>query len=234
MKNYKNVCSKEDLIRHYIKERLPVSKIAMKYGVTHKTMAKAMIFHGVSIRGRISSNQFLRDKKWLKKKYLEEKLSVRAISEECGGTRGNVYSALKYAGIPMRTVKEGIALTNRMGPASGNWKGGRRLAGARGKYIQILTHGHPWANADNYVMEHRLIMEKKLGRYLTKNEIVHHKDGNGHNNKISNLQLTTKKKHFQDHFDGVKSVKKHKTSVKDLKKEIIRLKKLLDENGILY
>ncbi|MDZ4228358.1 MAG: HNH endonuclease [Candidatus Levybacteria bacterium] len=31
-----------------------------------------------------------------------------------------------------------------------------------------------------------------LGRYLNKNEIIHHIDGNPENNKISNLFLTTR------------------------------------------
>ena len=38
-------------------------------------------------------------------------------------------------------------------------------------------------------------MEKKLGRYLKPNEIVHHIDGNKQNNKLSNLKLMTEEQH---------------------------------------
>lgn len=36
---------------------------------------------------------------------------------------------------------------------------------------------------------HRQIMERHLGRELLKTEIVHHKDGDDHNNHLSNLEL---------------------------------------------
>ncbi len=41
-------------------------------------------------------------------------------------------------------------------------------------YTLILNHLHPFRNNNNYVREHRLVVEKMIGRYLTKKEIVHH------------------------------------------------------------
>lgn len=47
---------------------------------------------------------------------------------------------------------------------------------------------------------HRYIMECYLGRKLTKDEIVHHKDGNKLNNNISNLELLSRAEHIKKHY----------------------------------
>ena len=75
-----------------------------------------------------------------------------------------------------------------------NWKGG--IAIHQRGYVQILKKEHPFCNSRGYVMEHRLKMEKKIGRYLKKEEIVHHINGIKTDNRIKNLQLTTKSKHL--------------------------------------
>lgn len=46
-----------------------------------------------------------------------------------------------------------------------------------------------------YVMEHRLVMEKHLGRFLTPEEVVHHVDEDGGNNAIENLRVMSKTEH---------------------------------------
>jgi ribosomal protein S27E len=73
-----------------------------------------------------------------------------------------------------------------------NWKGGRYLNKRNGYYYVRLQKDDfffSMALANNYVLEHRLIMAKHLGRCLHSWEIVHHKDHNRINNDINNLQL---------------------------------------------
>jgi len=72
------------------------------------------------------------------------------------------------------------------GDKASNWKGGKIL---RSGYFYILKPEHPNSGKQGYIAEHRLIMEKHLGRFLTKEEVVHHIDHNITNNKIENLEL---------------------------------------------
>lgn len=79
---------------------------------------------------------------------------------------------------------------------SWHWKGGRRLAASG--YIMIFKPDHPH-NCYKYVREHRLVMEKKLKRYLRTDEIVHHINGIKTDNRIENLQITTRAEHNTIH-----------------------------------
>lgn len=66
-------------------------------------------------------------------------------------------------------------------------------------YVMISVPNHPFAK-NNYVYEHRLNIEKKLGRYLKKSEVIHHIDEDKSNNEIDNLMpFKTQKLHAKFH-----------------------------------
>lgn len=56
------------------------------------------------------------------------------------------------------------------------------------------------------ISEHVLIMEKHIGRKLSKDEVVHHKDFNRNNNDINNLQLMTRSEHSKLHREYEKQL----------------------------
>lgn len=78
-----------------------------------------------------------------------------------------------------------------------NWKGGRWVD--FGGYVRVHMPKHPKADRHGYVREHRLVMEKKLGRYLEPHETVHHINGRRDDNRPENLELWTHK-----HISGVR------------------------------
>jgi hypothetical protein len=55
----------------------------------------------------------------------------------------------------------------------------------------VLVHcpEYPGAQSNGYVAEHRLVLERLLGRYLLPGEKVRHRDGDRTNNRPDNLEL---------------------------------------------
>lgn len=78
-----------------------------------------------------------------------------------------------------------------------NWKGGTSRHGDG--YIYRTAPGHPHADKDGYVLEHRLVMEQQIGRYLTSSELVHHKNEAKDDNRPENLELTDRSAHMKHH-----------------------------------
>jgi hypothetical protein len=114
-------------------------------------------------------------------------------------------------GIPTKLIqkackKHGIKC-QRTGPRSGeghkNWKGPERTG--KSGYILEYSPNHPSCLTSNliraqkangkyfrkktHVQKHRLVMEQMLGRYLSSEEVVHHKNGNVQDNRPENLEL---------------------------------------------
>jgi hypothetical protein len=80
-----------------------------------------------------------------------------------------------------------------------SWKGGRIRYGKNNAYWAIHQPHHPYADCKGYVMEHRLVMEKKIKRFLAPLEIVHHINNNSLFNEIDNLQIMSKVDHARLH-----------------------------------
>ena len=67
-------------------------------------------------------------------------------------------------------------------------------------YKLIFKPEHPFATMKGYVREHRLVMEESLGRFLEKDEMVHHINGDTLDNKVDNLQVMSGAEHRRFHL----------------------------------
>ena len=106
---------------------------------------------------------------WIGRKHTEE--SKKKMSESSKGKT---------------TWNKGKKCPQYSGKNHWNWKGGKIIS--RG-YIMIYNPDHPYKDHHGYVLEHRLVMEKMLGRYLKPEEVVHHLDYDKTNNHPNNLYL---------------------------------------------
>ncbi|HLA18837.1 MAG TPA: HNH endonuclease [Dehalococcoidia bacterium] len=82
-----------------------------------------------------------------------------------------------------------LARGRRGGENSHRWKDGRQITPTG--YVRVWAPLHPSRHGKKtpYVFEHRLVIEKTIGRFLRHDEFVHHKNGVRHDNRPENLEL---------------------------------------------
>lgn len=113
----------------------------------------------------------------------EAGLSQMKISVRIGRTQPFVGRVLRRNGINTFKIPKG--------EKHGHWKGGRIIDEAGYARVRVTSDDEfeSMRMHDGYVMEHRLVLARKLGRPLTRTETVHHIDGDKLNNHPDNLQL---------------------------------------------
>ena len=183
-------------------------------------------FEEVEMGGRI--NKW--DSEELYDLYWNKQLSSTQIAEMKGCTHTTVWRAMKKFNICARTHYNS-------GMRSPNWRGGRgrESKGYVSVWLAPTDFFYPMADQKGRVLEHRLVVAKRLGRCLQSWEKVHHKDGIKDHNKYSNLKLTTTGSHIIEHNKGYRDgyqqgyLDGQNTKIDDLKKEIRLLQWQLKE-----
>lgn len=102
-------------------------------------------------------------------------------------------------GTPLRFLpNHHLTLLRRYGPDHPLWNGGRHFTGTG--YIKILLPDDPQADSKGYVLEHRVVARQLVGgRVLRSDELVHHKNGDKHDNRLENLEILTREEHTSIH-----------------------------------
>lgn len=57
-----------------------------------------------------------------------------------------------------------------------------------------------------YKKEHKILVEKNIGRAMLKEEVIHHIDGDKLNNKLDNLQLCSSDKEHRDLHNSLERI----------------------------
>lgn len=71
-------------------------------------------------------------------------------------------------------------------------------------YIYRYMPDHPQAS-NGYVLEHRLVAERKLGRYLRPEEVVHHINGIKDDNRPENIAVFAQTGEHSKHHAKLKA-----------------------------
>lgn len=167
-------------IEEKISTGLSVRMIAASLGVTHKTLSQAMKAHGMRTPNRDESAKLV----W--KNHKHPHLGKR-------GKESYMYGKKQSE----ETKSKRISAVS--GSNNYHWSGGRKKHS--GGYILAYAPDHPHRDRQGFVLEHRLIMERHLGRILGEDEIVHHINEDKTDNRIENLELTGRANHAKYHTE---------------------------------
>lgn len=81
----------------------------------------------------------------------------------------------------------------KRGAENPKWRGGE-CTRPDGR-VYLYRPEHPNCINGKYVLRYRIVVEQQLGRYLNRNEVVHHINGNPSDDRIENLVVTTQSGH---------------------------------------
>ncbi len=158
----------------------------------------------------------------LRRLYLDEKRSIPDLAKVLGLTYYAVRTALIAAGIPLRSRADGVrAVAHKLGKHllgkkrtfTAEWKKNLRAAlrahadkTAVGVSLKASGYVEVTRGPDKGRGLHRVIVEKKIGRRLGSNEVVHHRDERRANNDDTNLQVMSRAAHTSHHRRALKGV----------------------------
>jgi len=142
--------------------------------------------------------------------YCDGKRTYQEIADLSGLHRNTVYRLVKLHNLPKLPAHTPDG--KYTGAKNPGYRGGRHFL-PNGYVMVLAPFDHPYRPKTGYIPEHRLVMEKKIGRYLLPTEVVDHIDGLRLHNAPENLRLYSKN---GDHLKASLTGKKKKWSKEGL------------------
>jgi transposase len=160
-------------------------ELKSKYGVGQWAIKTAVKDCGVKERPRGGKFRRFSD---------EQKQGMLKLYKEDGWTYGQIAVEFETNALMVgRVLRDmGVEAKGRKarGERHGSWNGGIVKVGEYvGVMVDVADPLRCMAHSTGYVLEHRLVMARALGRPLQEHETVHHINGDKVDNRLSNLQL---------------------------------------------
>jgi len=176
------------LFEQYINKKKSTCKISKEIECSQRTILNWLKRFNIPIRSLSEAGHLKRaeikypyqKKDWLYNQYINLRKSMKEIGKEVDRSYETIRFWLKKFDIPIRKYSELV------GDLNPNWKGGRRKGS---EYWHILRPNHPKATKTGYILEHILVAEKKLGRPLKHEEVSHHINNDGYDNRPENIWI---------------------------------------------
>ena len=181
--------------------------IAEDAGVSSQTIGRRLEKAGIHLRGHMKTEATRQKMSEARRMNLPED-KLRELHSQEMSTR----EMAAILGCNEETVRERLIemdlprLPAKARPGKNHfWQGG--YAVDEDGYILKHCPDHPHATKAGYVRQHRLVMEKVLGRYLTPEEVVDHRNRDTSDNRPENLQVfPSNADHLRDNMKGLKKV----------------------------
>lgn len=167
--------TREEMVDMYINKEMSMKDISTALGISAGKIHKLIGLYGIEARQAPYKNAIIKSRE---------------------SNRGNTYAKGKHCS---EEQKEKMRLSHLGKYTKPSEYGAHEKVRSDG-YICVYCPNHPSTTKDGYVMKHRLVMEKHIGRYLKDDEVVHHKNKNRADNRLENLELMTFKEHARHHM----------------------------------
>ena len=183
-----------------------LKEIAEVNQTSYQTVRRRLVASGLQMRPPHQKGEAQKSASMARSGYDDDQLrsmSVQGMTcEEIGQAIGRNGEAVRRA-----MVRRGIPRQEGKARPTKNhfWKGG--LTVDKHGYILQKSHGHPYATALGYVRQHRLVLERELGRHLLPEEKVDHRNGDTSDNRPENLRAYPRNSdHLRDTLTGKKKL----------------------------